>query len=105
MSTQIDPEWLELELKHAHGGDGFAIVQDLGDEYVRVSGITRTGVIGSQAFLAWTKKLSPMLRAPDRERPTVKQPFTKEQMNALNQIRGELASGKKKVVATHIVPA
>ena len=108
MNTTIDPKLLENHVTHQNNMGPWAVVQDAGDGYVRVCGISRTGEVGSEAYLAWLPMLSPFMHRPvgaPKDSPLVPMLFTEEQMAGLNAVRDDLAAGKKRVVFGHIVPA
>jgi hypothetical protein len=99
MKTTLNPAWINLELNHKHGGDGFAIVQELGDDMCRVAWPDKDGKV-DRAILAWQKLLTPTMRSPGKDRdgktslPPVIQPFDVEQVTALDALRSDLESGK-----------
>ena len=108
MKTHIDPSWMNLELQHKHGGDGWGIIQVLDDDYVRVTIPRGIKENANRAFLAWAKLLKPMLRnqqTDDGSIEAMQQPFGEEDMRHLESSRHDLATGKTKVVSTHIVKA
>lgn len=62
---------LDLEYTHRHGGNGWAIAQDLDKDYCRVVSLGR-GQIGGQAFLAAKNLLTPTKELDDAVAPLVK---------------------------------
>ena len=107
MKTTLNPDWDNYELTHKHGGDGLVIVQELGDDMCRVAFVDRKG-IGSRAFLAWKKLLSPALRSPGKNangdwKPPVKQPLNPEQIAARDGLKQDLKTGRLVVRCQHIV--
>lgn len=104
MKTKLDQRLLGIQVQHEHNMGPWAIVEDLGDEYVRVADVDHKGNISSRAFLAWVKKLSPYMLRPDRFSEPQEVPFSDVQMGKLGEIRKALADGTKMVISTHIVP-
>lgn len=105
-----EKELKECELVHDHGGIGWVMVENLDKDYCRVSGMSDKEV-GTQAFLAWKKKLKPMKYPVDKLNPNaptgpilLKHKPAKA-LDALTAMRNALLSGSKKVVQTHIVNA
>jgi hypothetical protein len=108
MKTQIPTEWMNLELCHRLGGDGWGIVQILDDDYVHVAWPRASGYNADRACLAWVKMLTPVKRRQDvknPESPMVIQPFSTEDMKKLELLRSHLLNGTKKVVNQRIVNA
>jgi len=90
---------IDYDFTHDHAGNGWAIVQDMGDNFWRVSAIQKDGVDSRSAFLAWGKKLN-RTRTSDGERP-----LTGETLAAVRALRKELKSGEKIVHYQRILPA
>jgi len=93
MKTQIDPEWMSLQLRHDCGGGGWAVVEVYDDDFVR---IVDAAVIAypTRAILAWAK----MLRAQAERISDRSLPFIEE-------LRRDLASGKTRVKDQRVIPA
>lgn len=95
-----------MELQHKTGGDGWAFIQELGDDMGRVIGFSKTS-LGGQAFLVWKKLLTVAPpkpsdpRNPDSEKvPSV---LPDGILQDLKELRSGLASGKLEVRNTRIV--
>lgn len=106
-------ELTEYELTHFHGGNGFAMVEDIDKEYARVC---RLGTPITQAFLAAKSQLSvvTMSKGVDKEKKQLPpEPWTLAYssrmdegfMPELAKVRAGIKQGKLKVEASHIVEA
>lgn len=102
MITQKD---MLKELTHERGGNGFAVVQWLPDDYCRVVPLVKDG-IDQRAYLAWTKMLSPTLVLENPMNPKgrkIEVMTTPKQAEALMSLQNDLESGKKVVRENKIV--
>lgn len=97
---------LDFDFTHDHGGNGWAIIQDLGDNFYRVASITRDG-IGNTAFLAWGRKLKRTLQVDPKNLPAgpVPVPLTGTVLEAVQAMRSDLAQGRKLVKDQRIYEA
>ena len=63
---------INFDFTHDHAGNGWAIVQDLGDNFWKVSSIQKDGIDSTCALLAWGKKLKRTLVHEDPKDPQSK---------------------------------
>jgi len=97
---------IEYDLTHEHGGNGFAMVEDIDSEYCRV---VRVGTPITQALLAWKQKLRVTTMAKDKD--SLPEPrtlafssrFCQGFMEELANLRRDLKAGKLIVKETRIV--
>lgn len=103
-------ELMDYDLTHDHSGNGFAIVEDIDEDYCRVTS-TCLGVSKkiSDAFLAWKKKLHVTMRSPSKDEPPEPVLLNKPRMGVeefltqLEEVRKGFKDGTLKTRDTHIV--
>lgn len=90
------------QMKHRHGGNGWIIVQELGDDCVKV---VNCGIndIGDQVFMAWEKCLEE--ETVTKGKITLVVPIPARAQPAVDALREALKSGTKRIVDTRIVAA
>lgn len=91
----MDPEWWHQILRHRHLAGSYVVVEDCGQEYVRICELPALCASPGfqqevRVFLAWFRLLS------------VVAPLEAQQEEAVRGIREALASGEKKVVNTRL---
>ncbi len=99
-------ENINYEFTHDHAGNGWAIVQGLGDNFWKVCSIQRDGIDKTRAMLAWGKKLKRTLVAEDPKDPKSRQvpiPLTGAVLEAVEELRADLNAGRKKIVEQRVV--
>jgi hypothetical protein len=97
-----DKELKEYEVTHDHGGNGFVMVENLDEEYCRISGVSNKDV-DNRAYLAWKKKLRVSEHREDKDSPLQRKRIPIAALDKVCQLRNALLAGTKKVVQTHIV--
>ncbi len=112
----ITMEELETcELTHRHAGNNYFMVEDLGGEYCRISGIGdyKAGRIG-RAFMVWKRLLSPTrMPAKPGDEPTIvtiedranRHPGFRDFQEALETTRAAIKAGTVFCVETHLQKA
>jgi hypothetical protein len=88
MTNLSKSDLLNNELAHTHGGIGWATVEIIDDDYVRVMD---KSAIRHQAFLAAVSHLS------------IRKPLSPEDYEVLNPVREGLANGTSEVIGSHIL--
>jgi len=97
---------IEYDLTHEHGGNGFAMVEDIDSEYCRV---VRVQTPITQALLAWKPKLQVTMMQKDKDSPleprtlSLSSRFCEGFMKELANLRRDLKAGKLIVKETRIV--
>ena len=95
-------------VEHEHAGNGWVVVQDTGQDCVHVMAAGPIS-LGTQAFLAWNKKLKTqtiqVMQDGSKEFKPMPVPIPEGCMDEVRKLRADLASGKKKIVNTRIVKA
>jgi hypothetical protein len=94
---------INYDMTHDHAGNGWAIVQDCGDNYWRVVAITRDGVDTRHAMMAWGKKLKRTALPEVANGPLLERPLTGKVLAAADALRADLREGRKRVVEQRIV--
>jgi len=103
MRTKIKKEWIGVQLTHKIAGNGLCIVAQEEPEWSRVTYANEESL--GRAWLAATDHLSPF---------TLRDPETNQQkelkllpnfLEKLNAVRTDIATGKTRIVETHIRPA
>jgi hypothetical protein len=97
---------IEYDLTHEHGGNGFAMVEDIDSEWCRVA-FVNTPI--TQAFLAWKKKLRVTTISKSKDTPP--EPWTlvfssrlyERFMDELAKVRRGIKSGELVVKGTRII--
>lgn len=89
------------DLTHRHGGNGWAMCQDLDGEYCRVTSYAN-GQLGSQAFLAAKSQLSITRRPVEPNGPPVDILLPETIIEPLSKLRSELRLGGLIVVGARI---
>lgn len=86
---------MDVQVTHSRGGNGWLVVQRLGNEYCKVVqfGVDPKPEIDSRCFLAWKKLLTPSGDIPPQIQPL------------LDTLRHEIKSGQKAIRDTRIVDA
>lgn len=84
---------IDFDFTHKHAGNGWAIIQNLGDNNYRVVAIGRNS-LAKQAFVAWGKKLE-ITRKPKVEKgPELPVRLEGEILEAVKALRSDLKSGR-----------
>lgn len=98
---------IDYDFTHVSAGNGWAIVQELGDNFYKVAPITKDG-IGDRFCLAWGKRMD-RTRVPvnpnDKNSPMRDEPLRDAALEKARKIRAMLKSGKMKIVNQRIFPA
>jgi len=97
---------IEYDLTHEHGGNGFAMVEDIDSEWCRVAWVKEPI---TQAFLAWKKKLRVTTISKSKDTPP--EPWTlafssrlhEQFMDELAKVRRGIKSGELVVKNTRII--
>lgn len=87
----------QFEMRHAHGGTGWIMVENIDEEFCHVVSAGR-GQISPRAFLAW----KPKLKVHVQEDKVTPQPIRDDVKPAVLELRKEIKAGRKKVVETYI---
>ena len=98
---------IDYDFTHVSAGNGWAIVQELGDNFYKVAPITKDG-IGSTACLAWGKRMKRTQEHIDPKNinsPLRDVPLSGVALEKAFEMRGLLKSGKMKIVNQRIVSA
>lgn len=98
---------IDYEFTHRYGGNGFAIVQDLGNNYYKVAPVTHSGV-GKSAFLAWGKFLERSRRPINPGNPKSPEediPLTGEVLEKVRELREKIATGQVRIANQNLVAA
>jgi hypothetical protein len=97
---------INYDFTHDHAGNGWAIVQNLGDNFWKVCAIQRDGIDATRASLVWGKKLNRTLvpeNPDDKKSKLIPIPLTGKVLEAVEKLRAELSAGKKKIVDQRVV--
>lgn len=94
----VDELW-NYELTHQHGGNGYACVEIIDSEWIRITSKFCEAASRNRAWLVWMKKISMFEMQGERRK------LTEEELENLQPIRAGITTGKLKVVGTHVVPA
>jgi hypothetical protein len=92
---------INLQMTHRFGGDGFAIIEMMDDEYCRIAKVGEKDV-DNRAYLSWHKLLKPWqitLEGGSKKQMLIEG----ELLERVEELRSDLKSGKRKVKGTHIV--
>jgi len=92
---------INYDMTHDHAGNGWAIVQDLGDNHYRVASITKNGVDARVAFVACGTKLKRTTMLNDGL--FSEQPLVGSVLKAVEEMRADLREGRKRVVEQRVV--
>jgi hypothetical protein len=93
----IDQWGYEMIHSKGRGGNGWAIVQDIGDEYVKVVFIGKDKI--GDCVTVWTGLLEPMLISGERI------PLNPRIRELVMRLRDDLASGRKVAISPRIYGA
>ncbi len=89
---------MDYDLTHQHGGNGYAVVQDLGDDFYKVVSITEDG-ISKHAYLAARR----LLRRSDYGEGD--RPLMGKTLDAVKELREDLQAGRKIIREQRILAA
>lgn len=108
----IPPLMLENSMDHRYAGNGWAVVEAYPDDWVAAVYIGKA-TVGSQLFLCWNRLLSPeklkenqgTIEQPRWVTTDRNKPIHHTLLSKLNEIRADLASGRKVIHNTRLVNA
>lgn len=98
---------INYDFTHVSAGNGWAIVQELGDNFYKVAPITKDG-IGQTAFLVWGKRMDRTKEPVEHgniNSPMRDVPLRDAALEKAVEMRQLLKAGKMKIVNQRIVPA
>jgi len=95
---------IDYDFTHDHAGNGWAIVQNLGDNFWRVVAIGRESLDTRVVPMAWGKKLTRSLY-PISDKPNAPlepRKLTGKLLDQARELREQLATGKMHVFEQHL---
>lgn len=99
---------IDYDFTHISAGNGWAIVQELGDNFYKVAPITKDGIGDKNVCLAWGKRMNRTqehIDPKDINSPMRDVPLSGVALEKAFEMRGLLKSGKMRIVNQRIVPA
>jgi len=106
MNTLTKNQLNNYELNHAHSGNGYFMLEDLGKDYCRVVEARASSEFGTRGFLVAKDRLT-VFKKPSKADPKVMLdvPIHDDLAEPLKQLRADIKSGKLAVFSSHIMPA
>lgn len=95
---------IDYDFTHVSGGNGFAIIEVLGNNFYRVAPITRDGV-SNRAFLAWGNRMDRTRQRSDPKNlnsPLIDVPLEGVVLDAVRDVRKAINTGRMKVQDNYI---